>query len=392
MPGLKSKYDVVVIGAGPVGIYTSLKLARNGLRVLVIEEDSEIGRPRFCTGLISSKAFDTFNLPREAIEGEFYSAWVISPLGSRVCLKGSDIKIYVTDRAIFDQGLYNQAKESGVEFLLQCRCSGIEVNDESLAAKIRYDGAVDSVRAEAAVLATGIKYNLHRLVGLDTPPDFLDCSQVQIEGSLGSDIEIFMGNSVAPHSFAWIVPLRDNKLRIGMSTKQDSVRFLKSFLEHLKLKERIGKDEFDIMRRPIPLGTIKNTYSQRILVVGDAAGQVKTTTGGGIYFGLLCADLAAQTITEAFKKRDFSSRFLCQYEINWKKKIGFDLTMGLYLRKFLAYLNDGQIERLVQFCAQESTQRLIEEYADFDHHGKFINELIKNPLFWKSLHHLFITG
>lgn len=388
---LNSKYDIVVIGAGPVGIYSSLKLAKSGFRVLVIEEDAQVGRPRFCTGLISKETFDRFKLPREAIENELHSAWIFSPLGSKVNLKSKTIQVYVTDRAMFDQSLYRQAKEIGVEFLLNCRCSGLKINDNYAEAKIVYDDTETTVKSEVAILTTGIKYNLHRCIGLTPPVNFLDCSQVQVSGESDGEIEIFLGSSVAPHSFAWIVPLKENKLRIGLSTHQNSTLFLKSFLKNLQLKGRINQKNFDIMRRPIPLGIIKNTYACRILVVGDAAGQVKPTTGGGIYFGLLCADLAAKTIIDAFKIGDFSSDFLRYYEINWKKEIEFDLTMSLYLRKLVAYCNDEQIEKLVQFCSQESIQRLIEKYADFNHHGRFIKELIKRPAFWKALYQILAT-
>ena len=391
MVRLNAKYDIVIIGAGPVGIYTSIRLAGAGFSVLVIEEDAQIGKPRFCTGLISKEAFDRFSLPREAIENEFRSAWIFSPLGSKVCLKNKAIQVYATDRTVFDQGLYNQAKEAGVEFLLECRCLDLKINDDYLEAKIVFDGTQTAVKSEVAILATGIKYNLHGLVGLSKPADFLDCSQVQVSGNAPGEIEIFIGNSIAPHSFAWIVPVRENKLRIGLSTYKNSISFLKSFLQYLKQKARIDGEDFDIMRRPVPLGAIKNTYTQRILVVGDAAGQVKPTTGGGIYFGLLCADLAAQTIIDAFKRKCFTADFLRRYEINWKKRIEFDLTMGLYFRKLLAHFNDEQIEKLIQFFYQGSIQELIERYADFNHHGRFIKELIKRPAFWKSFYQILTT-
>jgi geranylgeranyl reductase family protein len=383
------KYDIVIIGAGPVGIYASIRLAEGGFRVLVIEEDAQIGRPRFCTGLISKEAFDRFDLPRESIENEFYSAWVFSPLGSTIHLESKAIQVYVTDRAIFDQGLYRRAKEKGVEFLLDCRCIGLRINDNYVEKKIVLGGTQTTVKSEVVILTTGIKYNLHKCVGLAYPVNFLDCSQAQVSGSSDGEIQIFLGSLVAPNSFAWIVPLREKKLRIGLSTYKNSDIFLKSFLKNLRLKGRISEQNPEIIRRPVPLGVIKNTYASRVLVAGDAAGQVKPTTGGGIYFGLLCADLAAQTIVGAFKKRDFSAKFLSHYEIKWKQKIEFDLTMGLYLRKLLAYFNDEQIEKLVQFCAQDSIQKLIEKYADFNHHGRFIKELIKKPAFWKNLHQIF---
>lgn len=386
-----AKYDVAIIGAGPAGIYTSIKLAEAGLQVLVIEEDTEVGRPRFCTGLISKEAFDRFCLPKEAIEGEFHSAWIFSPLGARVCLK-SNTPVYVTNRTTFDQGLYRLAKEKGVEFLLNCHCLGLKVNDNYTQVRIIFDNTEITIRSKVAILATGIKYNLHRCINLMPPEDFLDCSQTQVSGESDGDIEIFMGNSIAPHSFAWIVPLKDKKLRIGLSTRQNSLSFLKSFLKYLRLKGRIHEESFNnIIRRPIPLGVVKNTYASRILVVGDAAGQVKPTTGGGIYFGLICADLAARTIIDAFRKNDFSKNSFRRYEIEWKKKIEFDLTMSLYFRKLIAHFNDGQIEKFVQFCSEEPIQRLIEKYADFNHHGRFIKELIKKPAFWKNLHQI-LTG
>lgn len=388
---LYSKYDIVIIGAGPIGIYASLKLAKEGFRVLVIEEDAQIGKPRFCTGLISKEAFDRFTLPKESIEHEFSSARVFSPLGSEIYLKNKSIQVYVTDRTKFDQSLYEQAKEVGVEFILKCRCVGIKVYDDCLEARLLFDNREVSVKSDVTIIATGIRYNLHRSLNFAVPENFLDCSQVQVSGEGNGDIEIFLGNSIAPHSFAWIVPLKGNKLRVGISTRKDSPAFLRSFLKHLRSKGRINTETSDIIRRPVPLEPIKNTSATRILIVGDAAGQVKPTTGGGIYFGLLCADLAVRTIIEAFKKRDFSEKFMHRYEINWKKQIEFDLTMSIYLRKLIANFNDEQIEELVKFISQEAVQELIEKYADFNHHGRFIKELIRRPTFWKSLYQILST-
>lgn len=391
MMKLHSKYDVTIIGAGPVGIYTSIKLAKGGLRVLVIEEDTQIGKPRFCTGLISKEAFDKFSLPKEAIEDEFSSAWVFSPLGSKVCLESKKILVYVTDRTKFDFGLYNQAKEAGVEFLLNSYCRGIKINNDYAEEFISSDGASSIVKSEMVVLSTGIRYNLHRSLGFAPPANFLDCSQIQLSGKSGGDIEIFLGNSVAPHSFAWVVPLKEEKLRVGISTRKDSPLFLRSFLNYLQERGYINAEKIDIMRRPIPLEPIKKTYNCRVLVVGDAAGQVKPTTGGGIYFGLLCADLAADTVIGGFKGKDFSEKYLRRYEINWKKQIEFDLTMSIYLRKLLTNFNDQQIEALVRFLSQETVQQLIEKYADFNHHGKFIKKLIKFPPFWRSFYQILAS-
>lgn len=384
------KYDVLIVGAGPIGIYVSIQLAKSGFDVLVVEEDEQVGKPRFCTGLISKDAFDKFSLPKSAIENKFNSAWFFSPLGAKVYFKNKSIEIYATDRSAFDHGLYLQAEKAGVKFLLKCRCLGLKIDSDYVSANVFFDGKEAVVKSGVVVLATGIKYNLHRNVGLASPPNFLDCSQVQVSGNGDGEIEIFLGSSIAPHSFAWIVPLKEKKMRIGLSTHKNSIVFLKSFLKNLKLKGRVNEENYNITRRPVPLGSIGRTYTNRILAVGDAAGQVKPTTGGGIYFGLMCADLAALTIINAFRKNDFSSSFLRHYEINWKKKIEFDLTMGLYLRKLLNNFSDEQIEKLLQFFLQQPTRELIEKHVDFNHHGKLIKELIKNPVFWKSLYEIIV--
>ena len=275
--------------------------------------------------------------------------------------------------------------------MLSCYCAGLRINNDYVEANITFNKEPRTVRSEVVILSTGIKYNLHRSLGFAPPASFLDCSQIQLPGKSEENIEIFLGNSVAPHSFAWVVPLKEEKLRIGISTRKESPLFLKSFLNYLESKSYIRAEKADVVRRPIPLEPIKKTYNPRVLVVGDAAGQVKPTTGGGIYFGLLCADLAVQTIIESFKKKDFSEKFLRHYEINWKKKIEFDLTMSIYLRKLLANIKDEQIEELVKFLSQEIVQQLIEKHADFNHHGKFIKELIKFPPFWKSFYQILAT-
>lgn len=388
MNRLNHRYDVLVVGAGPIGIYASLKLAAEGLRVLVVEEDAQIGKPRFCTGLISQEAFEEFHLPNKAIENEFRSFCVFSPSGLKLHLKDKT-SIYATDRTVFDQSLYRLAKDAGVEFLLKCRCGMLKINNDGIEARVVFEERETIISSAVGILATGVKYALHKDVGFSLPPNFLDSSQAQVDGESGREIEIYLGNIVAPHSFAWVVPLKKNQLRIGLGTHRNSPIFLKSLLKKLRSQGRLKGGDFNIKRRLIPLGTIKNTYTDRILAVGDAAGQVKPTTGGGIYFGLLCADLAAKTVISAFKKNNFSKDFLRRYEVGWRKSIEFDLTMGLYLRKLVAKIDDAQMEELFGLCSQDSIRELIEKYWDFNHHGKFINKLIKRPEFWKGIYQMF---
>ena len=82
------------------------------------------------------------------------------------------------------------------------------------------------------------------------------------------------------------------------------------------------------------------------MVVGDAAGQVKPTSGGGIYYGLLCADIAADTLHRALQEGDFSAGMLSRYERKWKKRLGRELKIGYWARRMFERLSDGQIDRI----------------------------------------------
>src|SRR3989338_9973737 len=152
MSVLNSKYDVIIVGAGPIGIYASTRLAEAGFSVLVIEEDAQIGKPRFCTGLISKEAFDQFLLPEGAIEEEFNFATIFSPSGLKLRLK-SKSPVYATDRTTFDQGLYRRAKEAGVKFLLNCRCLALKVNSDFAEARVALGESEKAIKAEAIILA-----------------------------------------------------------------------------------------------------------------------------------------------------------------------------------------------------------------------------------------------
>lgn len=114
---------------------------------------------------------------------------------------------------------------------------------------------------------------------------------------------------------------------------------------------------------------------ERVLVIGEAAGQVKTTTGGGIYYGLLAARLAAETISTAFATGRFSAEQLCAYERDWKSLLDHELTLGLSFRKFYGRLGDRQMDFLLRHISRHGLNDLIQRHADFDWHRKLIMEL-----------------
>jgi flavin-dependent dehydrogenase len=237
------------------------------------------------------------------------------------------------------------------------------------------------LKAKTCVLAAGAYYGLHRRLGLSVPRNFLDCSQTEIEMKEPlKSIEMYLGSEVAPHSFAWAVPVNGSRARLGMSTMRNSIFYLSNLLARKDIRSRM-KDKKPILRRRIvPVDTIEKTFMERLLVVGDSAGQVKPVTGGGIFYGLLCAQIASDTLISAFKKGDFSQRYFRNYESRWKKIIGLELKVGRFVRKFLGTLTDENLNTLIAIFKRDAQVKgVIEGSRAFDWHKDVILSLLKSP-------------
>src|SRR5437016_1569094 len=111
-----SVIDVAVVGAGPVGSFAAYRLARSGLRVVLLEEHLRAGEPRHCTGVLGREAFDQFpELPRSSVQSELRAAWIVSPSGDRVRTVWFEGLACVINRAAFDQDLAEMAVRAGAE-------------------------------------------------------------------------------------------------------------------------------------------------------------------------------------------------------------------------------------------------------------------------------------
>jgi len=382
--------DVAIIGGGPIGIHTAIRLADSGLGVVIIEDDVSIGKPRWCTGLISEDIFDKFDISSTSLQNRLHSARVISPFGSEMHFVNTKMRVCVIDRTRFDQELYRKAREKGVKFLLSSHCYNIDIDPSCVRLSIKSQNEHFSLKARMCVLATGVKYDLHAKLDLGVPDHFLDSVQSEFLTRDVDKVEVYLGSVFAPKSFAWVVPISPNTSRIGVSSSAKAYEYLKKLLESPHLKSRIRKTtRTKIIKRPIPVGTTKKTFSHRLLVVGDAAGQVKPISGGGIYYGLISSNIASEVIIEAFKNGRFDEKFLSGYETSWKKRIGFELTIGLWLRNSFNNCTDEQIDSLVKLCNQPNILRTFQKYDYFNSHGKLFKALVKKPAFWATIFKIY---
>jgi len=368
---VKGRYDVVVIGAGPVGSYTAYQLADKGFKVCLLDEKENIGENVLCAGVIGKAAFKRYDLPGESIVARLDSVSFFSPFGQRLVYEPRDIFAYVVDRDVFDRKLFLQAKRCGVDIFLKQRV--VDITGASYFYSVKTSGKEFS--AKAVVIATGVDYQLQSKVGLGSVPHYLYGSQIELPvPSAREKIEIHIGKDFAPGSFGWVIPYREKTSKIGVILVQKGKTWLRKFIEQ-RLGESSKFETTDIGIKPIAYGTIEKSTNGCILAVGEAAGQVKTTTGGGIFYGLLCSEIAVDKLTRTL--RDGYS--LSDYEVTWRSALVSELDIGMNLRSIASKLGDQDIENLFSFVKQNKFWvELLVPRINFDYHSNFIFYCLKS--------------
>lgn len=362
---MKGKYDVAVIGAGPVGSYTAYQLADRGLKTCLIDKKKEIGVGAICAGVIGKEAFERYDLPSDTVLRSIDSVSFFSPFGQRLEYEQKNHFAYVVDRDLFDRRLLNKAKKRGVEIFLDEKVRDISGAPYFYTIK----GSRHTFKAKAIVISTGVEYGLHKKAGLTMPPQFLYGTQLEITvPHCPSKLEIHIGHDFAPGSFGWLVPYRNGQAKIGLLLAQKGKRFLKRLIEQ-RLGIAHGFDEKKMQVKPIAFGAVKKSVNGNILSVGEAAGQVKTTTGGGIFYGLLCSEIAVEKLAQTIKN-GFS---LTDYEITWRSALVSELDIGKNLRMIAAKLTDEEVENLFSFVKQNRFWvELLVPRINFDYHSNVI--------------------
>ena len=363
----KSASDIIVVGGGPIGCYLARELARRGYHVTVLEGHPVVGELVHCTGIISLEAFDRFGLDRAAIAASLDRIRVVSTTGLSFTVVPTESRAVVVDRFRFDRTLSLEATRAGAEVVLGTRVTRITVGEERVVAEGQRGGGTVRFRGSLLVLATGVDQTLSRPLGLArTRVGWLNGAQLTSEMRSAADAEVHLGRTVAPGGFAWMVPSGGVTCRVGMLTRDHPRPRLEAFAQALRSRGLIG-DYGPSICRPVPCGPRLPSFADRVLAVGDAAGQVKTTTGGGIYFGLIGADAAVETIHQAFAQRDLGAAALADYERTWTASLSAEQRLGKKLRNYLHSLRDRDVDTLFRFLMATRVVDGLGE-LDFDRH------------------------
>jgi len=395
----KQEFEVIVVGGGPVGSFTAWKLAKFGITVAVFEEHEVIGRPSHCAGHLSIRSLRNlglYPLPGEILENTFSKVNFFSPSGIKFSVKLAKPVTCSLNREAFDRYIAQKAEDAGAHYARSSRVKSLLLEDNFVkGVKIsRGDNLEESYSAKIVVDAEGISSRLLRQTGLTgvNTRRLVNAVEAEVENvkEVNVDsVEVFLGGKYAPGFYAWLMPRLDGTAKIGLAARTGNPQELlqRFMLKHPIASKKLSKAKImHIAFHPITLGgPIPKAYTNGFLVVGDAASQVKPTTGGGVIFGLTCAGIAAEVAHEALRKKDVSSDFLASYQKRCAEALGFDFNMMLRIRNFLDSLSDEKINDVFRFCTRISLHKTLSHIEEIDFQGQLLLEILTKPKMFAAL-------
>jgi flavin-dependent dehydrogenase len=310
-------------------------------------------------------------------------AHIHGPSDTILTIGGDKTHAYSINRTRLDQRFAECAEKRGVDIYLGEKILSVQ----RISNKIELETSKKRCIQTPLVMGADGPYSKVRdLLTFQSPKEYLrgigaEITQTNLEPHF---VELFVGTKVAPGFFAWMIPTSDDGCRanIGLCTTADAdhppMYYFKKlltdhktqpFVEHAEITRQYGGI--------IPLGPLSSTYDDNIMLIGDAAAQVKPTSGGGIYPGLVCANHCADIALRAIRKDDFSASFLKQYQDRWIKEIGRELKLGMTFRRIFRRITDEQLEMYLTKFREKKMIHIISKYGDIDYPSKLIGPLLK---------------
>ncbi len=386
-----------------MGLYTAGLLAEKGVSVLVLEEHAEIGKPIQCAGIITPRVFDftgqePWGLP---VRGAIFHP----PKGAPLSFKAQQTKALVVDRARFDKDIARFALARGANLALKHSFHGFSRSgDGTLELQVHdsHRNGITKLKTKLLVGADGVASRVRQAANLPGPDRMVSGFQVDLGGSLPGDldpesVELFLGSRYAPGFFAWLVPIPGG-VRVGLCSasfgkalgglgkpsllKKKSraaqvaaapfavepalSRFRRLMGERLASRLE-GLRPLAYFAGAIPFGPGSVFTADNIALVGDAAAQVKASSGGGIYTGFCSARELVPVLCRSLETKDYSQALLSDYRKRWSRGVGRDIRDAYRLHRAFTRFTDKQLDEFIRMVGHPEIIRLIEEKGDIDY-------------------------
>lgn len=366
-----SRYDVVVVGGSPIGAVAARHATLTGARVLLVEQGDGSGEPVRCAGLVSPRTLEILGASEESTLREIRGGEIHAPGGRTIALHADTTKAIAVDRGKLTRELLQKASSAGV--VVRTHTRAIAAHKGLIT--IEQEGTREEVVTGVIIGADGPQSAIASWFSLTGPSQFLVASQVVIaaEERMEDGVEIFFGKGVAPGFFAWAIPAEEGHLRVGLAATPGTDS--NALLDRL-LAQRFSGKVLTRIGGMIPIGPAASTIADGVLLLGDAAGQVKPISGGGLYTGGVCARIAGEIAGVAAQEGTTTLEGLAPYEERWREEIEKELRFGLAARRVLLALTDEEIDAAFAVIDRPEILSLISHKGDIDYPSRLLQYLL----------------
>ena len=387
--------DVTIIGAGPIGSTLAYELAKEDIKVALIDKKKLIGLPLQCAGIINKRVLDINQFPEELILNKAKGAFLHSRTHSLTVSK-EECHALIIDRVALDQFLYKRAIENGADSYLSSKVVSID----ELEGKVTFqnESAEKTIRSKIIVGADGPLSLVSSAIGNEF--NYYCASQYLVKIDENNDklpyVDLYAYGDLFP-GFIWQIPVDENTFRIGLFSIYDYKK-QNEILDNF-LKNDFKYENYEVIEKykgKIPIYNKNNKlFKNRVLVLGDAASQLKPTTGGGLLIGFEAVQMAKMTIVNALNSESFNSLnsgrldkndrevlqdILKNYQEDFEKRFLKEFSYQFKVQETFCTLSDDDLDYLFVKLREKEADKLISKYGDMDNQSVIVKEFLKRGL------------
>lgn len=393
--------DLIVVGGGPAGASCARRAAQEGLDVLLLEKETH-PRRKACGGGFRAGLPDLLDFDiSSAIDRESSGSHLFSPSRTKVVCTKDEVTGYTVKRETFDKLLLDKAIEAGAEVQQNMEVVDVIESSNQVEAYTRdgerftgkYLVGADGVNSKVARTSGIMKRWDQEAIGLcmeaAVPMDDSEIERITLAPyeSERICIQIYFGG--LEHGYAWCFP-KKGEMSLGMGCLMPFAKDLKDawgkFIHEFEETYSVDLDMSQETAWRVPLaGPIDNTISERIMLVGDAAGFVSPATGEGIYYAIDTGHIAAEAVARTLKGNADGTR---EYQRRWKEGIGKEMDAANFLANLL-FNSEENMEHIIQMASRDDVMR--------SHMTDLIGGLrsytdLRKSLMWRVLSRHALTG
>ena len=348
--------SVSIIGAGTAGLVLAKKLGGSGIEASVYDQKPVLGIPVRASGILSLTGLGTLGMDYSRCETNTLYGANIHSGGRTMRIVSKQPVAKVLDRKKLNDSFHDQAVAAGARVFTGKRISGTELDTLS--------GRGVVVGADGAISSVAKHFGLGEINKLSLTYK----AEFRVDAPDSRMVDLFFDKLRYAGLFAWLCPNAPDLLEVGIGVDSKSGNAKEAFDHFIRTK-----DVSDIIgsRKPVTQGASVIPMSlrsrmvdekRRVLLVGDAAGHVKPTTGGGIVFGgggaVMAADIIGRYLNGTAKLGD--------YEAGFRKRYGMDLKLHAVINKFYSSLGPTAMGRVITALNFLGADRFLGTYGDMD--------------------------